>query len=285
MKVLDIITETQIDPRILSDDQIMATLREGFRRDPNAMRSAFTEAEHAQLSFFARRRANAAAVEAAFATRWGPQITKFFVVAQIAGPIYMWYGKMQALNELAKEKGEDGQYKYSDDYLIRARNGITGIAIISIIAVPLMKGAINATLGTLLKEIFKALLRNVGGKAGGAAIVIAAVASSAAWLGLTLWLQTPAGEAWLRSFIPELIINGIGWAGNWGIDKATDFIKQKTGVDISADPDTKKRIADTPPLDMDWDPAKERAKIRAGGKVDVPDFKTDMDYSHTQQNY
>jgi hypothetical protein len=284
MKVLDIITETQFDPRNLSHDQIMATLQEAFRRDPNALRGTFTAEEDARIGFFAQRRINAQAVEAAFAARWGGPLTNFFRIAGIAVPIYQWYTKMQALNELAKEKDENGQYKMSDADLVRQRNGITGIAVIAMIALPIMKGAIDGALGTALKGILQYCAR-AGGRAGGALIIISTIATAAGWLALKVWLQTPGGEAWLRSFIPELIINGIGWAANWGIDKFTGLVKDTTGVDISPDPDTKKRIDDIPDLSVPFDADKERAKMRAGAKVKGPEVRTDIDYNHNGQNY
>jgi len=285
MKVLDIINESDFDPRNLSHDQIMETLREAFRRNPSAMQNAWTPEQDTKLGWFAQRRANAAEVEGILNTKWGVTLTRLLKVAGIAGPIYMWYKKMQALNELAKEKDENGQYKYTDQYIIGARNGITGVCIISILAVPLMKGAVNGVLGTLFKEILQTLARNLGGKAGGAAIVISTIAATAGWALFAMWLNTKDGEEWLRSFIPELIINGIGWAGNWGIDAFTGWIKDKTGADISPDPDTKQRIDDIPSVSMPFDIDKERAKMRAGARVNGPEIKTGFDYNHNGQNY
>jgi len=283
MKVLDIITETQFNPRNLSDDQIMAVLQEEFRRNPNGARTSFTE--EPRLSFFAQRRANAAQVEAVLEQRWGIVLRRFLVAAQIAAPIYMWYGKMQALNELSKEKDENGQYTYSDDYIIGQRNGITGICVISIVAVPIMKGVVAGTFGIFLKELLKAVARNGGGRVGGAAIVVATFAAGAGYVLFAAWLNTPAGVAFIREWIPDIIINGIGWVANIGIDAFTGYVKKQTGVDISPDPDTKKRIADIPDLNFDYDPDKERAKIRAGSRMDVQPFKTEFDYNHNGQNY
>jgi hypothetical protein len=269
MKVLDIITESpKVDPRILDDDQIMEYLREAFKRNPEALQKLAANPEvEEKLGFFARNRANAAQAEAFLSKRWGTGLTTAFKTAQIIGPIVQWYVKMMGLNELAKEKQPNGEYKYTDAFLSQQRNEITGIMVISELLPAIGKSITAGLFVAFFKEVFKTGARNVAGKGGGWAVVIATLATTAGWAIFSNWLSTPAGTEWIKSFVPQLIINGIGALVNMPIDWLLDLLKKHV-VDVRPDPAVRDRLDTTSDLNMPTiDPAKERARQRAADKA------------------
>jgi hypothetical protein len=279
MKVLDIITETTpSNPRVLSDDEIMNALREAIKKDPNGVKSLANAELVKGMGITEKSRFYAAEAEMALNTRWG-FLTGWIKFAGFAVPAYDWYSKMLALNNLAKEKDASGEYKYSDGVLQNTRNEITAVFVVSQLLPLIAKSITSATVGTLVKELFKTVASNTLGKGGGWAIFLAKVLTTAGWALFSIWLSSPAGTEWIKSIIPGIILNGVGALVNWPIDWLTNKIHDTTGVNVRPDPDVQDRLKTTPDLEQpNYDPEKVRAQRRPANKIVPSDYTTNAHY-------
>lgn len=267
MKVLDIILESpKIDPRVLSDDQIMGVLQQAIKSNPQAMKDMANNEIYKGMGFFAKRRALAQEAETALNMRYGPY-KGVLTAIRVIEPLAQWYIKMLALNECAKEKLPNGEYKYSDDILSNTRNEISGIMAAQYILPILAQGAVEGTLLIFGKELFKSLIRNMAGKGGGWGIFISGIAYAAGWAYFEHWLGTPEGVEWLKSWMPAFIIQGAGAIANIPLNW---LMKKVPSVDPA--PDARQRIDTSPDLSMSDDDI-EKARTRRRSLDQITPFK------------
>ena len=251
MKVLDIISETTVpDPRTLTPEQITAFLDDWNRRNPHSGSITYSVGAHENFfqRFIRERSTLVAAEEARVASMLG-WIRPLFAAIGIVGPIVMWRVRMSAINEMAGEKNENGQYKYSDKEIFQERDLATGMLVTVFILDAMRKSIQSGIIFTALRDLLRTAVVGAGGRFGVRGAAVAFIASEAFVQGAKIWLNTDAGREWFtQNWIIKGAVGLIGHGADWLIKQTLDLIGLKDKIDLT--PNITQREKDQ----VEWEP-------------------------------